>query len=162
MMIYPSYIIANLIAVGRPTVNTRNVGKIMWLSLLSAVVMTAWDLVIDPYLSGPTQQAWIWEKGGPYYGVPLQNFGGWLLTTFTIYMLYRLFEYKVQPYLADKVTFPFMLMPLIAYGIMMIANIIPGEPADLRIIGPIVMGLPLAIALKRLLSNKSMYKTVND
>ena len=44
-----------------------------------------------------------------------------------------------------------ILLPLIGYGAVMVANIIPGEPPELRIIGPIVMGIPLAIAASRLL-----------
>jgi putative membrane protein len=54
--------------------------------------MTAWDLVVDPILSGPTVGAWVWERGGSYYGVPLQNSLGWIVTTFTIYVLYRSVE----------------------------------------------------------------------
>jgi putative membrane protein len=54
--------------------------------------MTAWDLVVDPILSGPTVRAWVWEGGGAYYGVPLRNFLGWIGTTFTIYLLYRSVE----------------------------------------------------------------------
>jgi hypothetical protein len=38
----------------------------------------------------------------------------------------------------------------------MVANIIPGEPPELRIIGPIVMGVPLAIAASRLLMNNNV------
>ena len=117
--------------------------------------MTAWDLVIDPYLSGPTEKAWIWEDAyGQYFGVPLHNFGGWLLTTFTIYFLFRLLsERKFQVRPSHPLTTSIILLPLIAYGAMMIANIIPGEPPELRIIGPIVMGIPLAIAASRLLMN---------
>jgi putative membrane protein len=54
--------------------------------------MAAWDLVVDPILSGPTVGAWVWERGGPYYGVPLQNSLGWIVTTFTVYLLYRAVE----------------------------------------------------------------------
>src|SRR5215218_4979039 len=104
MMIYPSYIIANLIRSGRLMMRENNNNshtpllQILWLSFLSAVIITAWDLVVDPYLSGPTERAWIWEDGGgQYFGVPLHNFGGWLLTTFTIYFLFQLLsERKFQ------------------------------------------------------------------
>jgi putative membrane protein len=172
MMIYPSYIIANLIAGGRQKIimirgnkgnnnnnssnNRTTLQQILWLSFLSAVVMTAWDLVVDPYLSGPTERAWIWEEGGQYFGVPLHNFGGWLLTTFTIYFLFQLMsERKFQISRSRPVSTPIILLPLIGYGAMMITNIIPGEPPELRIIGPIVMGIPLAIAAIRLLKKNA-------
>ena len=168
MMIYPSYIIANLIAGGRQKVmmirgnksnsnnnysnNRTTLLQILGLSFLSAVIMTAWDLVVDPYLSGPAERAWIWENGGQYFGVPLHNFGGWLLTTFTIYFLFQLLsERKFQVSPSRPLSIPIILLPLIGYGAMMVTNIIPGEPPELRIIGPVVMGIPLAIAAIRLL-----------
>jgi uncharacterized membrane protein len=167
MMIYPSYIIANLIGSGRQMMMMRDkknnnnnritLVQILWLSFLSAVMMTAWDLVVDPYLSGPTERAWIWEDGGQYFGVPLHNFGGWLLTTFTIYFIFRLLsERKFQVRPSRPLTTSIILLPLISYGTMMVANIIPGEPPELQIIGPIVMGFPLAIAAIRLLMNNNV------
>ena len=45
MMIYPSYVIANLIADDRPIGSRGSLKHIVWLSFLSAAVMTAWDLV---------------------------------------------------------------------------------------------------------------------
>ena len=167
MMIYPSYIIANLIGSGRQMMtrdkkknnnNPITLVQILWLSFLSAVIMTAWDLVVDPYLSGPTERAWIWEDGGQYFGVPLHNFGGWLLTTFTIYFIFRLLsERKFQMHTSrSPLTTSIILLPLISYGATMIANIIPGEPPELRIIGPIVMGIPLVIAATRLLMNNNV------
>lgn len=167
MMIYPSYIIANLIGSGRQMMtrdkkknnnNPITLVQILWLSFLSAVIMTAWDLVVDPYLSGPTERAWIWEDGGQYFGVPLHNFGGWLLTTFTIYFVFRLLsERKFQMHTSRRpLTTSIILLPLISYGATMIANIIPGEPSELRIIGPIVMGIPLVIAATRLLMNNNV------
>lgn len=170
MMIYPSYIIANLIGSGRQMMtrdkkknnnNPITLVQILWLSFLSAVIMTAWDLVVDPYLSGPTERAWIWEDGGQYFGVPLHNFGGWLLTTFTIYFIFRLLsERKFQMHTSRRpLTTSIILLPLISYGATMIANIIPGEPPELRIIGPIVMGIPLVIAATRLLMNNNMGTT---
>ena len=165
MMVYPSYIIATLIQSGRLMMrekmknNDNNINvltpipQILWLSFLSAVIMTAWDLVVDPYLSGPTERAWIWEGGGgQYFGVPLHNFGGWLLTTFTIYFLFQLLsERKFPVHSSHPLTSSIILLPLMGYGAVMVANIIPGEPPELRIIGPIVMGIPLAIAASRLL-----------
>ena len=166
-MIYPSYIIANLIGSGRQMMmreknnysnNPITLVQILWLSFLSAVIMTAWDLVVDPFLSGPTERAWIWEDGGQYFGVPLHNFGGWLLTTFTIYFIFRLLsERKFQMHTSRRpLTTSIILLPLISYGATMIANIIPGEPPELRIIGPIVIGIPLAIAATRLLMNNNV------
>jgi len=92
MLIYPSYVVANLIVDGWPVGTPGGRGHFVGLALLGALVMTAWDLVVDPVLSGPTVGAWVWERGGPYYGVPIQNYLGWIVTTFTVYLLYRSVE----------------------------------------------------------------------
>ncbi len=46
--------------------------------LLSALLLVWIDAVLDP---GATALGfWVWPEGGPYYGVPLSNFAGWLLS----------------------------------------------------------------------------------
>lgn len=46
--------------------------------LLSALLLVGIDAVLDP---GATALGfWVWPGGGPYYGVPLSNFAGWLLS----------------------------------------------------------------------------------
>jgi len=148
MMIYPSYMIANLIFSKKPFLQNNKIPKIILLSLLSAGIMTAWDSVIDPYLSGPTVNAWIWEDGGPYFGIPIHNFLGWILTTFSIYTIYRIFENKTKPILF-KINNYYLVLPVLAYGLMLIANLIPGEPKDLLFVGPIIMGIPIILAIIR-------------
>lgn len=46
--------------------------------LLSAVLLVLIDAVLDP--GAVALGFWIWPEGGPYYGVPLSNFAGWLLS----------------------------------------------------------------------------------
>ena len=150
MMIYPSYVIANLIADDQPSGSRGSIGRIVWVSFLSAAVMTAWDLVVDPVLSGPAVKAWIWEQGGPYFGIPVQNYAGWMLTTFTVYLIYRLYERKVQGKPVGPVTTAIAAMPLVAYGSIMISNSLASGPEALHVIGPFVMGLPLIAAITRL------------
>lgn len=153
MMIYPSYVIANHITSNK---KYSTISQLVLVSLLSAGVMTAWDFVVDPFLSGPTQKAWVWKNGGPYFGVPLQNFAGWMATTFTVYLLYRLFERRFQLYSKTKIPTGIVgLLPVMAYGFMMLANIIPGEPPQLQFIGPVVMGIPIIITLGNLWKNKN-------
>ena len=86
--------------------------------------------------------------------------GGWLLTTFTIYFLFQLLsERKFQVSPSRPLSTPIILLPLIGYGAMMVTNIIPGEPPELRIIGPVVMGVPLEIAVSRLLKKNCGYSS---
>ncbi|HKQ77645.1 MAG TPA: carotenoid biosynthesis protein [Blastocatellia bacterium] len=53
-------------------------------STLAAMWMTAIDLVIDP-LAANQLGYWRWERPGAYYGIPLQNFVGWLVVSFIIF-----------------------------------------------------------------------------
>ncbi len=152
MMIYPSYVIANLIVDGRPTGTRGGVRHILWLALLSAMVMTAWDLIIDPILSGPAVRAWVWEDGGPYFDIPLQNYVGWMLTTLAVYLVYRVIEHGIDLRPVGPVTVPVAALPLLAYGAMMLSNLLAGGgPEALAVIAPFAMGLPLIAAIEKLL-----------
>ena len=84
MMSYPSFVIADRLV---PT------GWRRWLRLLTVagvggLVMTAWDIVMDPVMV--YNGHWIWDVEGAYHGIPLQNFWGWWLTVFCSYAFYQL------------------------------------------------------------------------
>jgi len=152
MMIYPGYVIAGLLVDGRPYGTRGSWANVVWLAAAGAAVMTAWDVVVDPILSGPAFRAWIWEQGGPYFGVPLRNYAGWLVTTFVVYLLYRAWERgSAAPagQLADRGSMAAWL-PLVAYGAMLVSNLVSGGPPELAVIGPFVMGVPLLAAAARL------------
>jgi uncharacterized membrane protein len=84
MMSYPSFVIADrLIPSG-----WKRWQRILAVSALGGLVMTAWDLIMDPIMvSGGN---WIWDVKGAYFGIPLQNYWGWWLTIFTTFALYFL------------------------------------------------------------------------
>ena len=84
MVSYPSLVIAETI-IGHRSAEDRWRG--LRVAALAAVVMTAWDLVIDPIMV--KMGHWVWEVDGVYFGVPLHNYLGWLVTTFTIFILYQ-------------------------------------------------------------------------
>ncbi|MDP9351906.1 MAG: carotenoid biosynthesis protein, partial [Chloroflexota bacterium] len=48
-------------------------------TLSAAVLLTALDGVLDP--GAAKLGFWEWSQGGPYYGVPLSNYRGWLLSS---------------------------------------------------------------------------------
>ncbi|SNR36391.1 putative membrane protein [Actinomadura mexicana] len=47
-----------------------------------AAALTAWDLFLDPQML--RLGLWTWADGGPYRGVPLSNFAGWLVVSFLV------------------------------------------------------------------------------
>jgi uncharacterized membrane protein len=58
--------------------------------LLASFMMVSWDLAFDPLFS-TIYKSWIWLDGGSYFGVPVSNFMGWLLTTFVFLQLFALY-----------------------------------------------------------------------
>ena len=83
MMIYPSLVIAGRV------IPADWSGAWRWIAVagLGGVIMTAWDVAMDPMMvSGGN---WVWEVQGAYFGVPLQNFWGWWLTTFIALLIYQ-------------------------------------------------------------------------
>ncbi len=139
-MMYPSFIIANLISYGRfaPRFPTQLPSR-LWLSFLAAITMTAWDLTIDPIMT--ELGMWTWHEEGAYFGVPIHNFLGWLATTFTIYLVFLAKQKRVEKRPSALLTPAFMTLPVLTY----LAQILPilNRPA-LALIASFVMG-PLAL-----------------
>lgn len=64
--------------------------RIFALSMVAAVVMTAWDLAQDPVWS-TVLHGWIWRDGGSWFGVPVSNYLGWLGAMFTIFVIFAIY-----------------------------------------------------------------------
>lgn len=68
LMAVPSYVVA----AGR-------FGKRWHRVVFGAFLLAAWDLALDPAMSYLTTY-WTWQDAGVYYGMPLLNLVGWLVT----------------------------------------------------------------------------------
>jgi len=77
MTSYPSYIIADWLVTHR----WKRWQRLLSVAAIGGLVMTAWDLIIDPIMVAGGY--WVWDTNGSYFGIPLQNFWGWWLTIFT-------------------------------------------------------------------------------
>ncbi|WP_271217469.1 carotenoid biosynthesis protein [Streptosporangium carneum] len=53
--------------------------------VLGACALTAWDLFLDPQMT--RLGLWTWDVPGPYRGVPVSNFVGWLLVSLLVMAL---------------------------------------------------------------------------
>jgi uncharacterized membrane protein len=82
MMTYPSFMIANRLV---PLIKSIWAWRLV-VAALGGLIMTAWDLAMDPMMVAGGH--WVWEQPGAYFGVPLQNFWGWWLTTFVTFWLF--------------------------------------------------------------------------
>lgn len=47
---------------------------------LGALVLTSWDFVLDPAMSQTAMPFWYWQQPGAFFGMPYQNFAGWMGT----------------------------------------------------------------------------------
>ena len=84
MMSYPSFVIAERLI----PASWKRWQRILCVAAVGGLVMTAWDLVMDPIMVAGGH--WVWDVNGAYHGIPLQNYWGWWLTVFTTFALYQL------------------------------------------------------------------------
>jgi len=62
-------------------------GTRLFLPLMAGSVMAMFDLVTDP-IASTVNGNWIWHDGGGFYGVPLSNFLGWWLVTWSFFQVF--------------------------------------------------------------------------
>jgi len=87
-----------------------------WLRLpvaiaLGSLLLTSWDFVLDPAMSQTTVPFWIWEQPGAFFGMPYQNFVGWLGTGI-VFMTVATFLWPKQPLTLSR---PQLVFPLVVY-----------------------------------------------
>lgn len=85
---YLSWIVASLILGWERS--SLHGWRLFALPAFAALVMTSWDLCMDPVWS-TLVRAWVWKDGGAYFGVPFSNFVGWYANVFIIYLLFAIF-----------------------------------------------------------------------
>lgn len=59
--------------------------------VVATFIMVGWDLCLDPG-SSTIARIWVWQDGGPYFGVPFVNYLGWALTVFLFFMAFALYR----------------------------------------------------------------------
>jgi putative membrane protein len=124
-MIMPSYFAAGYFSwsVASVLIGRRGngiSGSDLWLlPIVSSFVMVMWDLSLDP-LCATISGEWVWEDGGPYFGVPLTNFLGWYLCIFTFYLVFALYLRATRSdAAATAITAPaYWVLAILAYASM--------------------------------------------
>jgi uncharacterized membrane protein len=120
MMSYPSFVIADrLIPAG-----WKYWYRILSVAAVGGLVMTAWDLVMDPIMVASGH--WVWDINGAYHGIPLQNFWGWWLTVFSTFALYLLISGKASKSIEGK----FDRLAIISYGVTALGIVIVSLVSD--------------------------------
>jgi len=140
MMIYPAWTVAGALT---KNIETRSAAGLAGRAAVAAMVMTAWDTVMDPGMAAAGN--WVWEHGGPYFGVPLKNYFGWLLTTFVVYVgagLLGMAEHRTR-----ERTKIFAALPILVYAFYAVSYIAPRHIPALQVVALFAMGLPALLAL---------------
>lgn len=86
---YTSWTIANTL-LDRADERLGDSLNLLALPVVSAFLMTSWDVVFDPTWSTHFQ-TWIWEDGGGFFGVPLSNYLGWYVVTWIFFQGFALY-----------------------------------------------------------------------
>jgi uncharacterized membrane protein len=150
-MIYASFVVINIVTEGQPISTRGNNSWVLWLALATALVMTAWDLTLDPYMV-QLEHAWVWDPGGTaprYFEIPFANYVGWVQTVFIIVVTYRFVERNLPLEPVGKVT-PFVAMlPVLMYAINGLSDVLVGYPEATRVLSPFTMGIAILVALVR-------------
>ena len=63
---------------------------------LGSVLLTSWDFVLDPAMSQTALPFWVWDQPGAFFGMPYQNFAGWLGTGI-VFMTVATLIWKAKP-----------------------------------------------------------------
>jgi putative membrane protein len=120
-----------------------NGAKWRW-ALVAGLVLTAWDVSMDPAMVKTAH--WLWKEPGVFYGMPLSNWFGWILsgTIIARVMLAVVSPTRVADGLRES------RLPLALYavnGVMPIALCVRDGLWWAAILGTIAMAVPLAAAL---------------
>lgn len=87
---YVSWTVARIILSHENEQSRPSGPRLLALPVVASFAMVAWNLAFDPALS-TFGHYWVWLDGGAYFGVPISNFLGWLLTNYLIYQLFALY-----------------------------------------------------------------------
>lgn len=137
-----SYLLARS---GLGALASRYARPLGWLGQIGAIVLgslllTSWDFVLDPAMSQTALPFWYWHQPGAFFGMPYQNFVGWLGTGIVFMTVAALLWGKQAPVLRPAQ----LNLPLAVYlGNFMFAAVM-SVGAGFWI--PLLLGLLLGVA----------------
>ena len=74
---FSAYIIA---LAGLQRFELKNWQRQLGAILCGSLCLTSWDFVLDPAMSQAAVPFWVWDRPGAFFGMPYQNFAGWMGT----------------------------------------------------------------------------------
>ncbi len=144
VIVYLGYVVTNLMIERQPLVG-GSARQAIWLSLIGAGVVTAYDLSADPFMVR-TIGAWVMLNPGDYFGEQLRGFAGWTLVSFLIAVVVRLSHQQVPARAPSPVTTMAAAYPLAAYAVWWLFFMLIAEPRGIRVVAAYAMGIPTLAA----------------
>jgi putative membrane protein len=124
------------LAVDKKPTLLRHLGAIV----LGALLLTSWDFVLDPAMSQTALPFWYWQQPGAFFGMPYQNFAGWMGTG-SVFMTVAALLWRNKPIQLERSQ---LNVPLIIYlsnfGFATVMSVAAGFSI------PILLGLVLGVA----------------
>lgn len=114
-IIYIAYHVSEHITNFRFTERTSFLNRFwvsFWCAILTSLALVAWDFALEPL--AVAMGWWEWLLPGEYFGIPMSNFTGWIIISFLIVFLYKLFFEKEK--LTEDGAFEYA--PLIGYALL--------------------------------------------
>jgi len=155
MMIYPSWVVSRMLLRG---IDPSSVVGLAAQAMVAALVMSAWDAVMDPGMASSGN--WVWEHGGAYFGVPLRNYLGWLITTFLVFLGAGLL-WRGQGK-ASKMIDGFAALPILIYAFYALSYVTPRGIPALQVVALFAMGLPALLAILQVWIIKTETVAINS
>jgi putative membrane protein len=106
----------------RSTQRPLSGSRVILVPLLAAFVMVVWDFAMDPIWS-TVLHAWIWQRGGSYFGVPVSNFLGWYLDVYLIFQFFALYL-RGRPANASSLPPSYWRLAITFYGVSALGNLL--------------------------------------
>lgn len=126
-VIYLSYQVSEHITNFRFTKATLFIQRFwvsFWSALLTSLIVVAWDFALEPLALN--MGWWTWAKSGDYFGVPIQNFFGWIAISFSAVFIYKIFFEREH---LEKETF-FDYAPVVGYAMLCFFTILAALNAE--------------------------------
>ncbi|NJO41282.1 MAG: carotenoid biosynthesis protein [Cyanobacteria bacterium CRU_2_1] len=137
---FSSYLLARA---GLAAVNASRMLGWLWHGVaitLGALLLTSWDFVLDPAMSQTALPFWYWHQPGAFFGMPYQNFAGWMGTGMVFMTVAALFWRKQSIVLHPSQ----LALPLVVYLSNFVFATIMSVAAGFWI--PPLLGLLLGVA----------------
>lgn len=131
MMIYPALVMAQHLARS----SRLRKWKMPVVAAMGGFMMTAWDLVMDPVMVSAGH--WVWD--GPassrfFFGIPIQNFLGWWVTSVVIFLVFFFITRKYPASGRPETGLPVLMYATVGFSSILSATL-SGLP------GPALVGL---------------------